>query len=40
VASSRRYDQVGDELIYNAAADKIMKKHGIPVNDLHGGVTR
>jgi len=30
----------GDELIYNAAAEKVMKKHGIPINDLHGVVTR
>ena len=30
----------GDDLIYNAAAEKVMKKHGIPVNDLHGVITR
>lgn len=30
----------GDELIYNAAAEKVMKKHNIPINDLHGVVTR
>lgn len=29
----------GDELIYNAAAAKVMKKHGIPINDLHSVVT-
>lgn len=29
----------GDELIYNAAAAKVMKQHGIPINDLHGVVT-
>ncbi len=26
---------VGDEVKYNAAAEKIMKKHGVPINDLH-----
>lgn len=30
----------GDDVIYNAAAEKVMKKHGIAVNDLHGVVTR
>ena len=25
----------GDELRYNAVAEKIMKQHGIPINDLH-----
>ena len=25
----------GDELIYNAAAEKVMKKHGIRINDLY-----
>lgn len=29
----------GDDLIYNAAAAKVMEKHGIPINDLHGVVT-
>ena len=29
-----------DELIYNAAAAKVMKKHGIPINDLHSVVTQ
>lgn len=28
----------GDDLIYNAAAEKVMKKHGIPINDLNGVV--
>ncbi|HEX5791111.1 MAG TPA: SGNH/GDSL hydrolase family protein [Luteolibacter sp.] len=32
--------QAGDDVIYNAAAEKVMKKHGIPINDLHGVVTR
>jgi hypothetical protein len=27
---------VGDELKYNAVAEKIMKQHGIAINDLHG----
>ncbi|MCX6879430.1 MAG: SGNH/GDSL hydrolase family protein [Verrucomicrobia bacterium] len=30
----------GDDLIYNAAAEKVMNKHGIPINDLHGIITR
>lgn len=30
----------GDELIYNAAAAKVMKKHGIPINDLHSVITQ
>ncbi|MBT8045426.1 MAG: SGNH/GDSL hydrolase family protein, partial [Verrucomicrobiae bacterium] len=30
----------GDELIYNAAAAKVMKQHNIQTNDLHGVVTR
>ena len=29
----------GDDLIYNTAAEKVMKKQGIPVNDLHGVIT-
>lgn len=29
----------GEELIYNAAAEKVMKDNGIPINDLHGVVT-
>jgi lysophospholipase L1-like esterase len=30
----------GDEIIYNAAAAKVMKKHGIPINDLHSVVKK
>ena len=30
----------GDELIYNAAAAKVMQAHNIPVNDLHSVVKR
>lgn len=30
----------GDDLLYNAAAAKVMKAHGIPINDLHSVVTR
>jgi acetyl esterase len=30
---------VGDDLIYNAAAEKVMKKNNIPINDLHSVVT-
>jgi lysophospholipase L1-like esterase len=29
----------GDDVIHNTAAEKVMKKHGIPINDLHGAVT-
>jgi len=29
----------GDDLIYNAAAKKVMDKHNIAINDLHGVVT-
>ena len=29
----------GDELAYNAAAARVMKKNGIPINDLHGVVS-
>jgi lysophospholipase L1-like esterase len=29
----------GDDHMYNAAAAKVMEKHGIPINDLHGVVT-
>ncbi len=29
----------GDELIYNAAAEKVMKENNIPINDLHSVVT-
>lgn len=27
---------VGDDLKYNAVAERVMKKHGISINDLHG----
>jgi acyl-CoA thioesterase-1 len=30
----------GDELIYNAAAERVMTQHGIPINDLHSVVTK
>ncbi len=30
---------MGDDLIYNAAAAKVMKKNNIPINDLHSVVT-
>jgi len=29
----------GDDLIYNAAAEKVMKKNSIPINDLHRVIT-
>jgi lysophospholipase L1-like esterase/pimeloyl-ACP methyl ester carboxylesterase len=31
---------VGDDVIYNAAAEKVMKKNNIPINDLHSVVTQ
>ncbi len=30
---------VGDDLIYNAAAEKVMKANNIPINDLHSVIT-
>jgi len=33
------HNPVGDELIYNAAAEEVMKENDIPINDLHGVVT-
>jgi lysophospholipase L1-like esterase len=30
----------GDELIYNAAAAKVMKENNVPINDLHSVVTK
>ena len=33
------YRPEGDELIYNAAAEKVMKKNSIPIDDLHSVVT-
>jgi lysophospholipase L1-like esterase len=30
----------GDDLVYNAAAEKVMKANDIPINDLHSVVTR
>ena len=30
----------GDELIYNAAAEEVMKEYNVPINDLHSVVTR
>ena len=27
--------KLGDDTRYNAAAARVMKKHGVPVNDLH-----
>ena len=29
----------GDDLIYNAAAEKVMRKNNVPINDLHSVVT-
>jgi len=33
------YRSEGEELIYNAAAEKVMKKNNVPINDLHSVVT-
>jgi len=33
------YRPEGEDLIYNAAAEKVMKKNNIPINDLHSVVT-
>lgn len=30
----------GDDLFYNTAAEKVMKKNNIPINDLHSAVTK
>jgi len=30
---------VGDELVYNAAAERVMKANHIPINDLHSVIT-
>ncbi len=30
----------GEELIYNAAAEKVMKENNIPINDLHNIITK
>ena len=40
IPANAPHNPEGDELIYNAAAAKVMKKHGIPINDLHGVVTK
>ena len=39
IPANAPHNPEGDELIYNAAAAKVMKKHGIPINDLHSVVT-
>ena len=40
IPANAPHNPEGDELIYNAAAAKVMKKHGIPINDLHSVVTK
>jgi len=35
---TKPYREFGDEVKYNKTATKIMKKNGIPVNDLHAFV--
>ncbi len=40
IPANAPHNPEGDELIYNAAAAKVMKKHGIPINDLHSVVTQ
>ena len=39
IPANAPHNPEGDEIIYNAAAEKVMKKHGIPINDLHSVVT-
>jgi len=39
IPASAPHHPEDDELIYNAAAAKVMKKHGIPIIDLHRVVT-
>lgn len=40
IPASAPHNPEGDELIYNAAAEKVMKKNNIPINDLHSVVTK
>jgi lysophospholipase L1-like esterase len=39
IPANAPHNPVGDDLIYNAAAEKVMKEHSIPINDLHSVVT-
>jgi lysophospholipase L1-like esterase len=39
IPANAPHNPEGDELIYNAAAEKVMKEHDIPINDLHSVVT-
>ena len=39
IPSNNPYRPVGEEALYNAAAAKVMERHGIPINDLHRVVT-
>ena len=39
IPANAPHNPEGDELIYNAAAAKVMNKHNIPINDLHSVVT-
>ena len=40
IPANAPHNPEGDELIYNAAAEKVMKKNNIPINDLHSVVTQ
>ena len=40
IQANAPHNPEGVELIYNAAAAKVMKKHGIPINNLHSVVTK
>ncbi len=40
IPANAPHNPEGDELIYNAAAEKVMKKNHIPINDLHSLVTK
>jgi acyl-CoA thioesterase-1 len=40
IPANAPHNPKGDELVYNAAAEKVMKEHGISINDLHHAVTQ
>jgi lysophospholipase L1-like esterase len=40
IPANAPHNPEGDDLIYNAAAEKVMKENNIPINDLHSVVTK
>ena len=40
IPANAPHNPEGDDLIYNAAAEKVMKENDIPINDLHSLVTQ